>query len=64
MACLAFRSHLPRALMTDSYWHYLGTSHFAGAVFENWESEFLQMGSYVLLTAYPPRPAFMRAQAR
>jgi len=36
----------------DSYWRYLGTGHFAEATFENWESEFLQMGSYVLLTAY------------
>jgi len=36
----------------DTYWHYLGTGHFGEAVFENWESEFLQMGSYVLLTAY------------
>jgi hypothetical protein len=37
---------------TDSFWHYIGTGHFGEAVFENWESEFLQMGSYVLLTAY------------
>jgi hypothetical protein len=36
----------------DSYWHYLNSGHLAAAVFENWESEFLQMGSYVLLTAY------------
>lgn len=36
----------------DSYWNYLTTGHFAEAVFENWESEFLQMGAYVLLTAY------------
>jgi len=36
----------------QSYWHYLGTGHFAEATFENWESEFLQMGSYVLLTAF------------
>jgi hypothetical protein len=36
----------------DSLWHYLGTGHFGESVFENWESEFLQMGSYVLLTAY------------
>ncbi|HEY2947862.1 MAG TPA: DUF6766 family protein [Micromonosporaceae bacterium] len=34
------------------YWSYLGTGHFGEATFENWESEFLQMGSYVLLTAY------------
>jgi hypothetical protein len=37
---------------TLGYWSYLGTGHFGEAVFENWESEFLQMGSYVLLTAY------------
>jgi len=34
------------------YWRYLGTGHFGEAVFENWEWEFLQMGAYVLLTAY------------
>jgi hypothetical protein len=39
-------------LAADSYWQYLTTGHFGEAVFENWESEFLQMGSYVLLTAY------------
>ncbi|HKR01742.1 MAG TPA: DUF6766 family protein [Pyrinomonadaceae bacterium] len=31
---------------------YLASGHFVEAVFENWESEFLQMGMYVLLTAY------------
>jgi uncharacterized protein DUF6766 len=36
----------------DGYWHYLRSGHFGEAVFENWESEFLQMGAYVLLTAY------------
>ena len=35
-----------------SYWSYLGSGHFGEAVFENWESEFLQIGSYVLLTAF------------
>lgn len=29
---------------------YLGSGHFYQATFENWESEFLQMGLYVLLT--------------
>lgn len=29
---------------------YLLTPHFRSALFENWESEFLQMGFYVLLT--------------
>lgn len=31
-------------------WHYLASGHFISATFENWESEFLQMGMYVLLT--------------
>jgi uncharacterized protein DUF6766 len=31
--------------------HYLTTGHFGEAVFENWESEFLQMGVLVILTA-------------
>lgn len=29
---------------------YITTSHFGEATFENWESEFLQMGMYVVLT--------------
>jgi len=31
---------------------YLGEGHFIEATFENWESEFLQMGAYVLLTIW------------
>jgi hypothetical protein len=31
---------------------YLRTGNFVEATFENWESEFLQMGMYVVLTAY------------
>ena len=31
---------------------YLGSSHFLEAVAENWESEFLQMFAFVLLTAF------------
>jgi hypothetical protein len=31
---------------------YLRTGAFIEAMFENWESEFLQMGMYVVLTAY------------
>ncbi len=30
---------------------YLGSGHFGEATFENWESEFLQMAFYVVLTA-------------
>jgi hypothetical protein len=37
---------------TESLTGYLGTGHFAEAVFENWESEFLQMGAYVILTVF------------
>ena len=33
-----------------SYGEYLTEGHFVEAVFENWESEFLQMSAYVLLT--------------
>lgn len=31
---------------------YLQTGHFLSALFENWESEFLQMSAYVVLTAF------------
>lgn len=31
---------------------YLDSGHFVAATFENWESEFLQMGMYVLLTVW------------
>lgn len=34
------------------YVEYVRSGDFTEAVFENWESEFLQMGLYVLLTAY------------
>jgi hypothetical protein len=35
---------------STSLMEYLSTGHFVQATFENWESEFLQMGMYVLLT--------------
>ena len=31
---------------------FLGTSEFGETIFENWESEFLQMGFYVILTVF------------
>ena len=34
------------------YVQYLGSGDFIEAVFENWESEFLQMGLYVVITAF------------
>jgi hypothetical protein len=36
----------------SSYMVYLSTGHFLESVFENWESEFLQMGAYVALTGF------------
>ncbi|HEX2961751.1 MAG TPA: DUF6766 family protein [Ignavibacteriales bacterium] len=35
-----------------TYVEYLGTPHFFEATMENWESEFLQMSLFVLLTAF------------
>ncbi|MYR08163.1 hypothetical protein GTV32_18490 [Gordonia sp. SID5947] len=35
-----------------SVWAYLRTGDFVEAVFENWESEFLQMAMYVVLTVF------------
>jgi hypothetical protein len=37
---------------TVSFWGYLADSHYWQALSENWESEFLQMGAYVLLTVF------------
>jgi hypothetical protein len=37
---------------TVSFGAYLTTAHFGEATFENWESEFLQMGAYVALTVW------------
>jgi hypothetical protein len=38
-----------------SYGAYLHTGHFLEALAENWESEFLQMGAFVLLTIFLPQ---------
>ena len=46
------QSQLEHGQPTVSYAEYHTTGHFVEAVFENWESEFLQMSAYVLLTAY------------
>ena len=35
-----------------SMWTYLGEGHFWEGLFENWESEFLQMAAYIVLTAF------------
>ena len=34
------------------YGEYLRSGHFGEAIFENWESEFLQMAFFILLTVY------------
>jgi hypothetical protein len=34
------------------YWSYVGSSDFLETTMENWESEFLQMFAYILLTAF------------
>jgi hypothetical protein len=39
-------------LPAEGYAAYVTSGDFVEAVFENWESEFLQMGAYVLLTAF------------
>jgi hypothetical protein len=37
---------------TVDYWDYVGSDDFLETTMENWESEFLQMFAYVLLTAF------------
>lgn len=37
---------------TVTYMEYLGTSHFLEATMENWESEFLQMFAFIILTTF------------
>ncbi len=44
--------HAHGATQAVSIIDYLRTGSFVEATFENWESEFLQMGMYVVLTAY------------
>lgn len=41
-----------KGLKSISLYQYLSTGHFIEATFENWESEFLQMGMFVVLTAF------------
>ena len=35
-----------------SLWQYMASGHMWEATFENWESEFLQMAAFVVLTAF------------
>jgi hypothetical protein len=43
---------IDHGLAAETFGAFLGSGDFAEAVFENWESEFLQMGSYVVLTIF------------
>lgn len=43
---------LDHGLATQSYGNYLGSGDFIEAVFENWESEFLQMAALVIATIF------------
>ena len=56
MALAGVRAHnadqLEHQESAVSLWGYLHTGNFAEATFENWESEFLQMGMYIVLTAF------------
>ncbi|PUA29903.1 MAG: hypothetical protein B0W54_04995 [Cellvibrio sp. 79] len=41
-----------KGLTTYDFQHYLLSGHFLQSTFENWESEFLQMGLYVVMTVF------------
>jgi hypothetical protein len=43
---------LQHGAQTISLGRYVASGHFLSALFENWESEFLQMCAYVVLTAF------------
>lgn len=49
---VASREALDHGDTPDGFGSYLASGEFVEAVFENWESEFLQMGAYVVLTIF------------
>lgn len=55
-AVTGWRAHLQELRLHEmpetGFLAYLASGHFISAVFENWESEFLQMAVYVLLTIF------------
>jgi hypothetical protein len=55
-ALTGWRAHAEELRLHDfpaiGFTDYLASGHFISAVFENWESEFLQMAAYVLLTIF------------
>jgi len=46
------QERLEKGLRLYRFLDYLGSGHFLQATFENWESEFLQMGLYVFMTVF------------
>jgi hypothetical protein len=48
----ANQEHQQHRQPTESYLSYVGSGAFVEATFENWESEFLQMAGFVLLTVF------------
>ncbi|GAB2508394.1 DUF6766 family protein [Lysobacter humi (ex Lee et al. 2017)] len=48
----ANEDHREHGEAPEAFAHYLGSGEFLSTLFENWESEFLQMGLFVLLTAH------------
>ena len=55
-ALTGWRAHAEELRMHElpaiGFLAYLTSGHFISAVFENWESEFLQMAAYVVLTIF------------
>ena len=55
-AVTGWRAHLEELRLHEmpetGFLAYLASGHFISAVFENWESEFLQMAAYVVLTIF------------
>lgn len=46
------QERMDHGLAAVDYWSYVSSSEFLEITMENWESEFLQMFAYVLLTAF------------
>jgi hypothetical protein len=49
---VASQEALEHGAAAQSFWSYAVSPDFLSALFENWESEFLQMSMYVCLTAF------------
>lgn len=43
---------IEKKFLAYDFSHYLTSGHFLQTTFENWESEFLQMGMYVVMTVF------------